>query len=270
MIRTAAALIAVLVSVSVQAAASLDTPTKASDLEYAWQLFAKDDSGPEVTAVFPYGKCFKAAAQVHGLPEILLLAVARGESAFDPLARSSADAYGLMQILWPGTARHLGIESRKQLLDPCTNVDAGARYLRELLNRYGGNLHRALGAYNYGPARVPVSGGVVPAGAVRYSGYITRHLDNMLASGTGTGSGTAAGSVGSGGKLLLIRFRRPYRAAAYVDSLQPILGDIRLDWRPRTDGWFDVVMVYDNASQMARGKRRLSQLGITDWQRRMR
>jgi hypothetical protein len=265
MIRTAAALIAVLVSVSIQAAASSGTPTKASDLEYAWQLFAKEASGPEVTAVFPYGKCFKAAAQVHGLPEILLLAVARGESAFDPLARSSANAYGLMQILWPGTARHLGIESRKQLLDPCTNVDAGARYLRELLNRYGGNLHRALGAYNYGPARVPVSGGVLPAGAVRYSGYIKRHLDNMLASGTGS----AAGRSGPGGKLLLIRFKRRYRAAAYVDSLQPMLGDVRLGWRPRPGGWFDVLMVYDNASQMAKGKRRLSQLGITDWQRRI-
>ena len=266
MIRTAKALIAILVSVSVQAAASSDTPTKASDLEYAWQLFAKAGSRPEVTAVFPYGKCFKTAAQVHGLPEILLLAVARGESAFDPLARSSANAYGLMQILWPGTARHLGIESRKQLLDPCTNVDAGARYLRELLNRYGGNLHRALGAYNYGPARVPVSGGVLPAGAVRYSGYIKRHLDNMLASG----SRSSAGRTGPGGKLLLIRFKRPYRAAAYVDSLQPILGDVRLDWRPRPDGWFDVLMVYDNASQMAKGKSRLSQLGITDWQRRIR
>ena len=139
MVHTAAFLIAILASVSVQGATSSDSPMKASDLERAWRLFSKKESQSEVTATFPYGRCFKAAAQAHDLPEILLLAVARGESAFDPLARSSADAYGLMQILWPGTARHLGIKSREQLLDPCTNVDAGARYLRELLRRYGGN-----------------------------------------------------------------------------------------------------------------------------------
>lgn len=266
MVLTAAALIAFLVSVPVQAAALSDTPMKASDLELAWRLFSENGVQAEVTAVYPYGSCFKTAAQAHGLPEILLLAVARGESAFDPLARSSANAYGLMQILWPGTARHLGIESRKQLLDPCTNVDAGTRYLKELMNRYEGNLHRALGAYNYGPARVPVSGGVLPAGAVRYSGYIKRHLDNILARDSGSGDGR----IGSGGKLLLIRFKRPYRAAAYVNSLQPMMRGVRLDWRRRPDGWFDVLMVYDNPVQMATGKRRLAQLGITDWQHRIR
>lgn len=264
MVRTTIPLLAILATVSMQAAASSNTLMTASDLEHAWRLFSEKGGRSEVTSVYPYGSCFKTAAKVHGLPEILLLAVARGESAFDPLARSSANAYGLMQILWPGTARHLGIESRKQLLDPCTNVDAGARYLRELLNRYEGNLHRALGAYNYGPARVPVSGGALPAGAVRYSGYIKRHLDSMLA------SGSADGRTGSGGKLLLVRFKRPYRAAAYIDSLQTVLKGIRLDWRRRSDGWYDVLMLYDNPAQMARGKRRLAQLGITDWQHRIR
>lgn len=264
MVHTAAFLIAILASVSVQGATSSDSPMKASDLERAWRLFSKKESQSEVTATFPYGRCFKAAAQAHDLPEILLLAVARGESAFDPLARSSANAYGLMQILWPGTARHLGIESREQLLEPCTNVDAGARYLRELLNRYGGNLHRALGAYNYGPGRVPVSGGVLPAGAVRYSGYIKRHLDSVLASGSGDGR------TGSGGKLLLIRFKRRYRAAAFVDSFRPMMRGFRLDWHRGSGGWYDVLMVYDNPAQMASGKRRLAQLGIKVWRNRIR
>jgi len=266
MIRTTAALIAILASVSVQALTSSDSPMKASDLERAWRLFSEKASQSEVTTAFPYGRCFKTAAQAHGLPEILLLAVARGESAFDPLARSSANAYGLMQILWPGTARHLGIESREQLLKPCTNVDAGARYLRELLNRYGGNLHRALGAYNYGPGRVPVSGGVLPAGAVRYSGYIKRHLDSMLASSSGSGDGR----TGSGGKLLLIRFKRSYRAAAFVDTFRPMMRGVRLDWHHGSDGWYDVLMVYDNPAQMASGKRRLAQLGIKAWRNRIR
>jgi hypothetical protein len=264
MVRTAATLIAILVSVSVQAAVPSIIPGKASKLEHAWRLYSEKGSQSEVTAVYPYGRCFKTAAQVHELPESLLLAIARGESAFDPNARSSANAYGLMQILWPDTARHLGIESRKQLLDPCTNVDAGARYLSELLHRYGGNLHRALAAYNYGPARVPVSGSALPAGAVWYSGYIKRHLDSILASGSGDGG------TGSGGTLLLVRFKRPYRAAAFVDSLQPMMTNVRLDWHRRSDGLFDVLMVYDNPAQMAGGKRRLAQLGIKYWQNRQR
>jgi len=256
MIHTSAVLVIILASVSVDAATLSDSPMKASDLERAWRVFSNKEARSKVTATFPYGRCFKTAAQAHDLPETLLLAVARGESAFDPNARSSANAYGLMQILWPGTARHLGIETRGQLLDPCTNVDAGTRYLKELVGRYRGNLHRALAAYNYGPTRVPVAGGVLPDGAVWYSGYIKGHLDSILASSHGSG-GTA-----SGGKLLLIRFRKPYRAAAFANAIRPVMKGIRLDWRPGSGGWYEVLMIYETPAQMATGKRRLAKLGI--------
>lgn len=91
---------------------------------------------------------FLVAALEYGLPESLLLAVARGESDCEARARSRANAHGVMQILWPDTAKHLGINRLSDLYEPCTNIDAGARYLKELLARYDGNVHLALAAYN--------------------------------------------------------------------------------------------------------------------------
>ena len=128
------------------------------DLDALWADYANSRSSLEPAYRFPHSTCFKAAALQYGLPETLLIAVARGESDFDPTARSRANAHGVMQILWPGTARHLGIHRLSELYEPCTNIDAGARYLQELLGTYDGNLHLALAAYNYGPSRIPTDG----------------------------------------------------------------------------------------------------------------
>ncbi len=142
----------------------------------AWREFMADESRHLPEAGYPYQHCFAQSARRHELPEALLLAVGRGESALDPLARSHANAYGLMQIQWPGTARHLGIHSVRGLLNPCRNVDAGARYLNELLARYQ-DLERALAAYNVGPGRVSQrSEDPLPKAGQRYSRYIYRQL----------------------------------------------------------------------------------------------
>ena len=134
-----------------------------SDLDLAWRDYAGNRSHLEPAYRFPYASCFGAAALRYDLPETLLLAVARGESDFKATARSRANAHGVMQILWPDTARHLGIYRLSELYDPCANIDAGARYLKELRARYNGNLHLALAAYNYGPRRIPVDGGSIPS-----------------------------------------------------------------------------------------------------------
>jgi len=152
------------------AGAKTDAPLDSLALEGRWRTYAAGAAETRPALEFPYAHCFQQAATAHDLPETLLLAVARGESDFQPKARSHANAYGLMQILWPGTAKHLGLERLSELLEPCTNVDAGARYLRELLENYDGNLHRALAAYNYGPSRIPKTGQDLPDGAVWYSG----------------------------------------------------------------------------------------------------
>ena len=250
------------VSWTTTAAAKTDASIDRGLTEVRWQTYARNALQTSPALDFPYAHCFTRAATAHGLPETLLLAVARGESDFKPRARSKANAYGLMQILWPGTAKHLGLEQLSEVLDPCTNVDAGARYLKELQQRYDGNLYRTLAAYNYGPARIPVSGGRLPDGAVWYSAYILRHLDYVLNGGSKAGSGTARQRYAGQGRLFMIHFSRPYRAAAFVDRLQPGFGELRLDWFRLADGGFDVVMLYANEAERKKGQKLLSKMGL--------
>ncbi len=244
------------------AVARTDAALDGGTLEARWQSFSRTAAQTPPALEFPYADCFKRAAAAHALPETLLLAVARGESDFEPQARSHANAYGLMQILWPGTAKHLGLNRLSELLEPCTNVEAGARYLKELLERYQGNLHRALAAYNYGPGRIPVSGGELPDGAVWYSGYILRHLDYVLNGSSKPPRAAAPRPYSDQDRLFIIRFARPYRAAAFVETLQPGFGDIRLDWFRRPDGGFDVVMLYASQQELERGQQLLSDMGF--------
>ena len=90
-----------------------------------------------------------AAADKYGLPRLLVRSVMAAESGFQVDAVSPKGAIGLMQLM-PQTATDLGADPH----DPAQNVDAGVRYLRDLLNRYDGGLWRALAAYNAGPGAV--------------------------------------------------------------------------------------------------------------------
>ena len=90
-----------------------------------------------------------AAADKYGLPRKLVRSVMAAESAFQTTAVSPKGAIGLMQLM-PGTAKMLGVDPT----DPAQNVDAGTRYLRDLLVKYNGGLWRALAAYNAGPGAV--------------------------------------------------------------------------------------------------------------------
>jgi len=98
-----------------------------------------------------------AAADKYGLPRKLVRSVMAAESGFSPRAVSPKGAIGLMQLM-PATAQTLGVDAT----DPAQNVDAGTRYLRDLLLRYDGALWHALAAYNAGPGAVEKYKGVPP------------------------------------------------------------------------------------------------------------
>lgn len=111
------------------------------------------------------------AARRHAVSSDLLRAVIRQESGGYPCAVSPVGAQGLMQLM-PDTAQHLRIRNP---IDPRQSVDGGARYLRELLDRYGGDVERALGAYNAGPGAVDKYGGVPPYAETQ--GYVANILN---------------------------------------------------------------------------------------------
>ena len=99
-----------------------------------------------------------AAARRHSLDPDLVQAVVAVESGFRPDAVSPKGAQGLMQLM-PYTARALGV---KDSFDPAANLDGGTRYLRALIERYDGDVKRALAAYNAGEGAVARHGGVPP------------------------------------------------------------------------------------------------------------
>lgn len=235
--------------------------TGIADPAVAWRSYAAtaDSAVPHVR--FPHETCFRAAALEYDLPWTLLLAVARGESDFDPVARSKANAHGIMQILWPTTANHLGIFRLSQLYEPCTNIDAGARYLREMLERYGGDIHLALAAYNYGPERISTTGDDIPGGATWYSGYILRHLQYVLGDHD-VGPPTADHLYSAFGKTTLLTFGEPYRADAFVTGLEQRAPGLRLDWFREGTGEFAVVLTYADKDEFDRSASLLRAAGF--------
>ena len=106
----------------------------------------------------PYSNCFKETAQKYELDSNWLKAIAIVESSLNPKAVSKSNAIGLMQIKWPITATHLGVSKKDSLFDPCTNIDLGGRYLRELTDKYNGDQENALSAYRVGPTTLAKRG----------------------------------------------------------------------------------------------------------------
>jgi soluble lytic murein transglycosylase-like protein len=105
-----------------------------------------------------YDSLIQSAAQKYGIDPALLKGLIKQESGFNPNAGSPAGAQGLCQLM-PGTARSLGCANP---LDPAQSIDAGAKYLRQQLDTFGGDVRKALAAYNAGPGAVQRYGGVPP------------------------------------------------------------------------------------------------------------
>jgi soluble lytic murein transglycosylase-like protein len=112
----------------------------------------------ELPSDVPFGAEITAAAKKHGIDPALLAGLVKQESGFNPNAGSPAGARGLTQLM-PGTAAGLGVSN---VLDPAQSLDGGAKYLRQQLDAFGGDVTRALAAYNAGPGAVQRYGGVPP------------------------------------------------------------------------------------------------------------
>jgi hypothetical protein len=107
---------------------------------------------------FDLTQAVKDASGTYRLDPDLVTSVIRAESGFNVRAVSPKGAQGLMQLM-PQTASQLGV---RNAFDPQANVEAGTRYLRELLERYNFDLVKALAAYNAGPQRIDQYNGVPP------------------------------------------------------------------------------------------------------------
>jgi soluble lytic murein transglycosylase-like protein len=118
--------------------------------------FTAQPTAPPVEG--PYGNLIRAAALKHGLDEKLISGVIAVESNFNPRAVSRKQAQGLMQLI-PQTASRYSVAN---IFDPAQNIDAGTHYLKDLLEKYRGNLSLALAAYNAGPEMVERYGGIPP------------------------------------------------------------------------------------------------------------
>ena len=101
---------------------------------------------------------FEAAGQRYNVPPNLLKAIAKIESNFRPDATSAKGAMGIMQLM-PGTARGLGVVDA---YDPEQNIMGGAKYIRQQLDRFNGDVRLALAAYNAGGGAVEKYGGIPP------------------------------------------------------------------------------------------------------------
>ncbi len=115
-------------------------------------------ANPEIHAALvpeAYSAKVRELAARFDLSPALIEALVWQESRWHAGAVSPKGARGLAQLM-PGTARELGVDAR----DPYDNLEGGARYLREQLDRFDGDLEKALAAYNAGPGRVERSGGV--------------------------------------------------------------------------------------------------------------
>ena len=201
-------------------------------IRQAWEKSSQLIDDIDISETYPYIEEFKKAAKKYKVPLPLLLAVARGESNFDTHAKSDKNCYGVMQILWPGTAKHLGIEKLSDLYEPRKNIEAGAKYLAELVDRFKGDLYRAVAAYNYGPTAIEKAKDTLPEGARWYADYIHRHLNAV----------TSEPYV-KAERTLLLRCTRYATASRYVGYLQDEIAELPLEIFKSETGTYDAYLV---------------------------
>jgi soluble lytic murein transglycosylase-like protein len=115
-------------------------------------------TGSVGSTLISFDEIISRYATHYGLDDSLVRAVIKAESNYNPQARSNKGAQGLMQLI-PETARDMQVGDP---FDPEENIRGGSRYLRLMLDEFGGNVELALAAYNAGPNAVKRFGGIPP------------------------------------------------------------------------------------------------------------
>jgi soluble lytic murein transglycosylase-like protein len=168
------------------ATAGTGTATMATPAATAASATSTSSSLPAGT---PYAAEITAAATKNGIDPALLAGLVKQESGFNPNAGSPAGARGLTQLM-PGTASGLGVSN---VLDPVQSLNGGAKYLKQQLDAFGGDVTKALAAYNAGPGAVQRFGGVPPyAETQNYVRIVQANAAAYRAGTTSTPSSTAS------------------------------------------------------------------------------
>jgi hypothetical protein len=134
-------------------------------------------SSPTRVQGYPYQDLVEEACERHDLAVPFVLAVARGESFFNPNAVSSKGAIGLMQVM-PTTAADYGVE-KYELFDPKTNIDVGVQYLADLFAKLQ-DPYLTLAAYYCGPGGVDREGFTLRKDCDEYVHYVHEHMTRIL------------------------------------------------------------------------------------------
>jgi soluble lytic murein transglycosylase-like protein len=139
----------------------------------------------------PYDNLIEEAAARNGVDPAVLHGLIQQESGFDPNSQSSAGAVGLTQLM-PSTAASLGVSDPR---NPTQSIEGGARYLGEMMQKFGGNVSDALAAYNAGPGAVQRYGGVPPYAETQQ--YVSKVLGYAAEYRQGTGGSVATAGAGA-------------------------------------------------------------------------
>ncbi|HEY2217527.1 MAG TPA: lytic transglycosylase domain-containing protein [Solirubrobacteraceae bacterium] len=148
-------------------------------------------AGTTATGRAPYDNLIEAAATRNGVDPAVLHGLIQQESGFDPNSQSSAGAVGLTQLM-PSTAASLGVSDPR---NPAQSIEGGARYLAQMMQKFGGNVSDALAAYNAGPGAVQKYGGVPPYAETQQ--YVSKVLGYAAEYGQGAGGSTATPEIGA-------------------------------------------------------------------------